>query len=70
MLGVLSFLRFVMAAVSPLIAGYLYQQWSMKAKLIFVALLFAVSAAIFAGADLARSSGPQISPLSPQSKLE
>jgi len=47
-LGVLSFLRFSMAAISPLIAGYLYQNFDMKAVLFFVAALFAISAAIFA----------------------
>jgi MFS family permease len=51
-LGVLSFLRFIMAAISPLIAGYLYQNFGMKAALFFVAALFAISAAIFASADL------------------
>jgi MFS family permease len=52
MLGILSFLRFAMAAIAPLIAGYLYQYFGMKATLFFVAALFIVSAAIFAGADL------------------
>jgi DHA1 family bicyclomycin/chloramphenicol resistance-like MFS transporter len=52
MLGVLSFLRFTMAAISPLIAGYLYQTFGMKATLLFVAALFVISAAIFANADL------------------
>jgi FSR family fosmidomycin resistance protein-like MFS transporter len=51
-LGVLSFLRFLMAAISPLIAGYLYQSYGMAATLFFVAALFVISAAIFAGADL------------------
>lgn len=52
MLGVLSFLRFVLASISPLIAGYLYQTWGMTATLFFVAILFAISAVIFASADL------------------
>ncbi len=51
-LGVLSFLRFIMASISPLIAGYLYQTWGMAATLFFVAALFAISAIIFASADL------------------
>jgi MFS family permease len=50
-LGVLSFLRFIMAAISPLIAGYLYQNYGMAATLFFVAALFVISAAIFASAD-------------------
>jgi MFS family permease len=52
MLGVLSFLRFIMASISPLIAGYLYQNWGMTATLFFTASLFAISAVIFASADL------------------
>ena len=32
MLGVLSFLRFIMASISPLIAGYLYQNWGMTLR--------------------------------------
>jgi MFS family permease len=51
-LGVLSFLRFIMAAISPLIAGYLYQSYGMQAVLFFVAALFVISAVIFASADL------------------
>ena len=56
-LGVLSFLRFIMSAISPLIAGYLYQNYGMKATLFFVAALFAISAAIFASADLTTKIG-------------
>jgi MFS family permease len=56
MLGVLSFLRFIMAAISPLIAGYLYQAFGMKATLFFVAVLFVISAGIFASADLKKTS--------------
>ena len=51
-LGVLSFLRFLMASVSPLIAGYLYQNWGMTPTLLFVAALFTTAAIIFASADL------------------
>jgi MFS family permease len=54
-LGVLSFLRFIMAAIAPLIAGYLYQNFGMKAALFFVAALFTISAALFASADLTKS---------------
>jgi len=60
--GVLSFLRFSMAAISPLIAGYLYQNFGMKATLFFVAALFAISAAIFASADLNKSPDSDIKP--------
>jgi MFS family permease len=52
MLGVLSFLRFIMAAVSPVVAGFLYQAYGMRATLFFTAALFVISAIIFAGADL------------------
>jgi MFS family permease len=58
-LGVLSFLRYVMAAVSPLIAGYLYQSFGIKAALFFVAALFAISAALFASADLTTKTLPE-----------
>ena len=61
-LGVLSFLRFSMAAISPLIAGYLYQNFGMKAVLFFTAALFAISAAIFASADLKKSPDSDIKP--------
>jgi FSR family fosmidomycin resistance protein-like MFS transporter len=56
MLGILSFLRFIMAAISPLIAGYLYQTYGMKTTLFFVAVLFVISAIIFAGADLTKTA--------------
>ena len=68
MLGVLSFLRFIMAAISPLIAGYLYQIFGMKATLFFVAALFAISAAVFASAEL-RSGQPGDSD-NPEGSLE
>lgn len=54
-LGVLSFLRFAMAAISPLIAGFLYQSYGMKATLFFTAALFVISAVIFGGADLSKT---------------
>ncbi len=62
MLGVLSFLRFSMAAIAPLIAGYLYQTWGMQATLFFVAALFAISTAIFASANLTKSPDPDMKP--------
>jgi FSR family fosmidomycin resistance protein-like MFS transporter len=54
MLGILSFLRFTLAAIAPLIAGYLYQNSGMKSVFFFVAGLFTVSAIVFASADLGR----------------
>jgi MFS family permease len=62
MLGILSFLRFAMAAVSPLIAGYLYQVFGMQATLFFVAALFVTSAVVFACTDLAHASDLPIEP--------
>jgi len=56
MLGVLSFLRFIMAAVSPVVAGVLYQAYGMRATLFFTAALFVISAVIFAGADLTQTA--------------
>ena len=53
-LGILSFTRFVMAAVAPIIAGALYQYVGMEAALFFVAGLFAVSGIIFMTAKLER----------------
>jgi len=64
-LGVLSFLRFIMAAIAPLIAGYLYQNYSMKATLFFVAALFAISAAVFASADFTKSPDSDMQPDGP-----
>ena len=54
MLGILSFTRFVMAAIAPIIAGALYQYVGMEATLFFVAGLFAVSGIIFMTAKLER----------------
>jgi hypothetical protein len=51
-----------MAAVSPLIAGYLYQVFGMQATLFFVAILFVTSAVVFASADLAHASDLQMEP--------
>ena len=52
MLGILSFTRFMMAAVAPIIAGALYQYVGVEATLFFVAGLFAISGIIFLTADL------------------
>ena len=52
MLGILSFTRFMMAAVAPVVAGALYQYVGMNATLYFVAVLFAISGIIFMTADL------------------
>ena len=54
MLGILSFTRFMMAAVAPIIAGALYQYVGVEATLFFVAGLFAVSGIIFMTANLER----------------
>jgi hypothetical protein len=51
-LGVLSLTRYLMGAVSPLIAGALYQYSGMRATLLFVAVLFACSAIIFSTVDI------------------
>ncbi|MFC1886634.1 MFS transporter [Thermodesulfobacteriota bacterium] len=52
MLGILSLTRFSMGAVSPLIAGALYQYAGMQATLFYVAALFVASAIIFSFVDL------------------
>jgi len=51
-LGVLSLTRYLMGAVSPLIAGALYQYSGMRATLLFVAVAFACSALIFSTVDI------------------
>lgn len=43
---------YLMGAVSPLIAGALYQYSGMRATLLFVAVLFACSAIIFSTVDI------------------
>ncbi len=58
MLGILSFTRFIIAAISPLIAGMLYQTLGMRATLFFVATLFALSAMIFSTANLKKPGAP------------
>ena len=45
-LGVLSFARFAFAAVSPLIAGYLYDDRGATAAFIYVSVLFALGALV------------------------
>ena len=62
MLGILSLTRFLMGAVSPLIAGALYQYAGMQATLFYVAGLFAASAAIFSSVGLSRRTVEQPSP--------
>ncbi|MBT98230.1 MAG: MFS transporter [Dehalococcoidia bacterium] len=54
-LGVVSFVSFLMAAVSPLIAGGLYEISGFHTGLIYVAVLFALAAVIFALLPLDRS---------------
>lgn len=56
MLGIMSILRFIMGAASPLIAGTIYQYAGMEATLLFVATLFLCSAIIFASADLTKKA--------------
>jgi MFS family permease len=46
-LGVLSFTRFLMGAISPIIAGLLYQTLGMDATLFYASGLFALAALIF-----------------------
>lgn len=60
MLGIISSLRFIMASIAPLIAGYLYQTYGMQTTLFFVAALFVISAIIFARADLSKTAGHEL----------
>ena len=52
-LGLISFASFCMAALSPLIAGGLYQSIGVDAALLYVAILFGVAAVLFAALPLA-----------------
>ena len=56
-LGLISFASFFMAALSPLIAGGLYQSLGFDAALYYVAILFAMAAVVFAALPLATRSG-------------
>ena len=52
LLGVLSFSRFVMAAISPLIAGAIYQTLGIHATLYYVAALFALATLVLVTTNL------------------
>jgi FSR family fosmidomycin resistance protein-like MFS transporter len=52
MLGILSFTRYLMGAMAPLIAGFLYQYVGMQATFLFVSFLFLLAAVIFSSVDL------------------
>jgi len=52
LLGVMSMTRSLMGAVSPIIAGALYQYSGMRATLLFVAVLYTCSAFIFSTVDM------------------
>ena len=54
MLGVLSFSRFVMAAISPLIAGAIYQTMGVHATLYYVAALFGLATLVLVTTNLKR----------------
>jgi len=54
LLGVLSFSRFVMAAVSPLIAGAIYQTLGVHATLYYVAALFGLATLVLVTTNLKR----------------
>ena len=57
-LGALSFTRFLMGAVSPLIAGLLYQTMGFDAALFYAAGLFALAGAIFLTTRLQTNQEP------------
>ena len=56
-LGVVSFVSFLMAATSPLIAGAIYEISGFHAGMIYVAVLFALAAVIFTLLPLENRSG-------------
>ena len=51
-LGLVTFASFIMSAISPLIAGGIYQTLGMDSAMYFVALLFGVATLIMAGLNL------------------
>ncbi|MBN1400914.1 MAG: MFS transporter [Anaerolineae bacterium] len=60
-LGVVSFTTFVLGAISPLIAGALYERWGMDVTLYYAAALFALATVIFATIRLSRDGPPEAS---------
>ena len=59
-LGLVSFVSFIMAAVSPLIAGGLYELSGFHAGLIYVSILFALAALIFSLLSLENDKGDHL----------
>mgnify|MGYP001263960996 FL=1 len=59
-LGLVSFVSFMMAAVSPLIAGGLYELSGFHAGLIYVSILFALAALIFSLLSLENGKGDHL----------
>ena len=59
-LGLVSFVSFMMAAVSPLIAGGLYELSGFHAGLIYVSILFALAALIFSLLSLENDKGDHL----------
>jgi MFS family permease len=58
-LGVLSFTRFLMGAMSPIIAGFLYQTLGMDATLFYASGLFALAAMLFLTTRLQAEDRPR-----------
>ena len=56
----MSFVSFMMAAVSPLIAGGLYELSGFHAGLIYVSILFALAALIFSLLSLENDKGDHL----------
>jgi len=57
-LGLVSFNTFLFSAISPLIAGALYQHWGMDATLYYAATLFAIATIILLNTQLERRPLP------------
>ena len=57
-LGLSSFISFLMSAVSPLVAGSLYEYVGVDATLYYVAALFFIAATILAALPLRRTDLP------------
>jgi MFS transporter, FSR family, fosmidomycin resistance protein len=54
-LGVLSFTRFGMSAIGPLIAGALYERWGMAPTLYMVTILFTIAGVLLLATDIPRA---------------
>ena len=58
-LGIVACVGFLMAVLSPIIAGVLYETWGFAATIYYIGSLFVVAALVFAALPLARAADEQ-----------